>query len=66
MPASGAGANHSEGLAELTLRALHLCLSLEFSGPVGSGFLTILGPTGPQPVAKKVKFLATATATAHN
>jgi len=25
-----------------------------------------LGPTGPQPVAKKVKFLATATATAHN
>ena len=39
---------------------------LVFSGLVGSGFLTILGPTGPQPVAKKVKFLATAIATAHN
>ena len=41
-------------------------LYLEFAGPVGSGFLTKFGPTGPVAVATKSKFLATATATAKN
>jgi hypothetical protein len=44
---------------------VHLQL-LEFAGPVGSGFLTKFGPTGPVAVATKSKFLATATATAKN